>query len=49
MRRVLRIHNWGNPTTNITSGAFGRIGSQGSPRIMQFAIKYEFQGGKGKG
>jgi hypothetical protein len=39
---LLNHFNWGNPTTNITSGTFGRIGSQGSPRIMQFAVKYEF-------
>jgi hypothetical protein len=35
--------NWGNPTTNFDSGQFGRItATAGSPRIMQFAVKYEF-------
>ena len=35
--------NWGNPTTNFTSGSFGRINSQaGDPRIMQFGVKYGF-------
>ena len=35
--------NWGDPTTNFTSGSFGRINSQaGSPRIMQFGLKYGF-------
>jgi hypothetical protein len=35
--------NWGSPTTNLNSGLFGRIRSQaGSPRIMQFGLKYGF-------
>jgi hypothetical protein len=35
--------NWGNPSTNLDSGAFGRITSQGGdPRIMQFGVKYAF-------
>jgi hypothetical protein len=35
--------NWGNPGTNFDSGTFGRVTSQaGSPRIMQFAVKYAF-------
>ena len=29
----------GNPTTNVSSGAFGRIRSAGDPRIMQVALK----------
>ena len=35
--------SWGNPTTNLSSGQFGRITLQaGEPRIMQFAVKYAF-------
>jgi hypothetical protein len=35
--------NWGNPTTSLNSGSFGRITSMsGSPRVMQFGIKYGF-------
>ena len=35
--------NWGNPTTNLDAGTFGRITMQaGDPRIMQFGIKYGF-------
>jgi hypothetical protein len=35
--------NWGNPTTNLDAGTFGRITSQnGEPRIMQFGVKYGF-------
>jgi hypothetical protein len=40
---LLNNFNWGNPTTNYDSGNFGRITSMsGSPRIMQFGIKYGF-------
>ena len=40
---VLNTFNWGNPVTNFNSGAFGRITSMtGSPRIIQFGIKYGF-------
>jgi hypothetical protein len=40
---VFNHFNWGNPTTNFNSGNFGRIQSQaGSPRILQFGIKYGF-------
>ena len=40
---LLNHFNWGNPTTNFGSGTFGRIQSQnGSPRIMQFGVKYGF-------
>lgn len=40
---LLNHFNWGNPVTNLRAGVFGRIRSQsGSPRIMQFGIKYGF-------
>jgi hypothetical protein len=40
---LLNTFNWGNPGTNFDAGTFGRITSQaGSPRIMQFAVKYAF-------
>jgi hypothetical protein len=40
---LLDTFNWGNPTTNFNSSAFGRITSQaGSPRILQFGVKYDF-------
>jgi len=40
---VFNNFNWGNPTTNFSSGNFGRIQSQaGDPRIMQFGIKFGF-------
>jgi hypothetical protein len=40
---LLNTFNWGNPGTNFDAGTFGRITSQnGSPRIMQFAVKYGF-------
>jgi hypothetical protein len=37
--------NWGNPATNLNQAQFGRITSYatgGSPRILQFGIKYAF-------
>lgn len=35
--------NWGVPTTNFTSGNFGRILSMaGTPRILQFGVKFGF-------
>jgi hypothetical protein len=40
---LLNNFNWGNPVTNFDAGTFGRITSQaGTPRILQFAIKYAF-------
>jgi hypothetical protein len=40
---LLNHFNWGNPATNFNSGQFGRITTQaGSPRIMQFGVKYSF-------
>jgi hypothetical protein len=40
---LLNTFNWGNPTTNLTSAQFGRIrSSAGSPRVMQFGVKYGF-------
>ena len=35
--------NWGDPTTNLDAGTFGRITTQtGDPRILQFGFKYGF-------
>jgi hypothetical protein len=40
---LLNSFNWGIPTTNLSSGQFGRITNQaGDPRIMQFGIKFGF-------
>ena len=40
---LLNTFIWGNPTTNLGSGQFGRItGQAGDPRIMQFGVKYGF-------
>jgi len=35
--------NWGNPNTQLGNANAGRItGTSGDPRIMQFAVKYNF-------
>jgi hypothetical protein len=40
---LFNTFNWGNPTTNLSSGNFGRIQTMaGDPRILQFGIKYGF-------
>jgi len=40
---LLNSFSWDNPTTNLSSGQFGRITLQeGDPRIMQFGVKYGF-------
>ena len=33
---------WGNPITTFSNANFGRILTAGDPRIMQFAVKYQF-------
>jgi hypothetical protein len=40
---LLNHFNWGNPATNLNLGTFGRITTiQGTPRILQFGLKYGF-------
>lgn len=40
---LLNNFNWGNPVSNFDSGTFGRITTMsGSPRILQFGVKYGF-------
>jgi hypothetical protein len=39
---ALNWFQWNNPQTNLNNVQFGRITSAGDPRIMQFAIKYQF-------
>jgi hypothetical protein len=39
---VLNRVNYGAPVVSLNSANFGRITTTGDPRIMQFAVKYEF-------
>jgi len=40
---LLNHFNWGNPSTNLDAGTFGRITTQaGDSRVLQFALKYGF-------
>ena len=39
---VINYVNLGTPITALNSAAFGQIQTAGDPRIMQFALKFEF-------
>jgi hypothetical protein len=39
---ALNHTNFSNPTTNMSSGNFGRITASSPARIMQFALRYTF-------
>jgi hypothetical protein len=39
---VFNWNNWNNPQTAVNNANFGRILGVGTPRIMQFALKYAF-------
>jgi hypothetical protein len=40
---LFNTFNWGDPATNFNAANFGRITTQaGTPRIMQFGVKYDF-------
>ncbi len=42
MFNVLNKANFNNPTSGLNSSNFGKILTAGQPRIMQFALKYDF-------
>ena len=42
---MFNLMNWtnlGQPDTTMTSPSFGQINSAGDPRIVQFALRYDF-------
>ncbi len=39
---MLNHANFANPTASLNSSNFGRILTAGDPRIMQFALKFNF-------
>ena len=42
---IFNLINWtnlGQPDTTMTSPSFGQINSAGDPRIIQFALRYDF-------
>ncbi len=39
---VINYVNLGAPITALNSAAFGQIQTAGDPRIMQFALKFDF-------
>jgi hypothetical protein len=40
---LFNTFNWGNANTRLDNATFGRITTMtGSPRIMQFGVKYGF-------
>ena len=40
---LFNTFNWGDPATNFNAATFGRITTQaGTPRILQFGVKYDF-------
>jgi hypothetical protein len=39
---VFNWNNWGDPVTAFNNANFGRILTVGAPRVMQFAVKYQF-------
>ena len=39
---ALNWYRWSNPNTTLNNANFGRILNAGDPRVMQFALKYQF-------